>query len=77
MSVPIAEALPPATMRRCGPELNRRFQFGLPGMSSKSTESPLFPELTAYLQFAHQLRDKARDICQRVHDGKHLTPPPW
>ena len=43
MSVPIAEALPPATMRRCGPELNRRFQFGLPGMSSKSTESPCSP----------------------------------
>ena len=38
---------------------------------------PLFPELQAYLQLAHQLRDKARDICQRVHDGKHLTPPPW
>jgi hypothetical protein len=38
---------------------------------------PLFPERQAYLQLAHQLRDKARDICQRVHDGKHLTPPPW
>ena len=37
---------------------------------------PLFPELHAYLQLAHQLGDKARDICQRVHDGKHLTPPP-
>jgi hypothetical protein len=36
---------------------------------------PLFPELRAYLQLAHQLRDKARDICQRVHNGKHLTPP--
>jgi hypothetical protein len=37
---------------------------------------PLFPELQAYLQLAHQLRDRARDICRRVHDGKHLTPPP-
>ena len=79
MSVPIAESpsvgddaplwartQPPIPVRPSGDE----DKFKIDG-------KPLFPELQAYLQLAHQLRDKARDICQRVHDGKHLTPPPW
>ncbi len=73
--VPIAESpsigedAPPGTrIQSAIPVWPREDQFTIDGKS-------LFPELQAYLQLAHQLRDKARDICH-VHDGKHLTPPP-
>jgi hypothetical protein len=76
VSVPIAEgpsvgddAPPWARTRPAIPVWPSGDEFTIDG-------KPLFPELQTYLKLAHELRDKARDICQRVHDGKHLTPPP-
>jgi hypothetical protein len=62
MSVPIAES--PSVGDDAPLWARTQCADSGPGMSSKVTEA-LFA-LTAYHQFAHQLRDKAQDICQRA-----------